>query len=204
MVTGIRIVVPTMGDRLSLRDTLDSLATQTRDDDTVYLISDTVKPLPELRLLTDYMGSEHAGTWIYDAAGRHYGDWGHTPRNIGIDSFPDGATVWTLDDDDVAAPVALESIRQAVAEYPGRLLVFRMWFGPGHFAYGMTLWRQKRLRHGEVGTPMLVAPKGAARFASDYSGDWAYAEACQAEYGAAVFVDRLVAQIRPVVQPSCR
>jgi hypothetical protein len=59
-----------------------------------------------------------------------------------------------IDDDDVYTPGALRKVRNAIADHPGRILVFRMDIG------GKLVWRRKQpyLREGNVGMEMVVIP----------------------------------------------
>ena len=75
-----------------------------------------------------------------------------------------------------------------------------MTFGPGHYANGLTVWREPRLQHGDVGTPMFFAPLCGARFGLEYSGDWVYAQALEATFGAPVFREEVVCVVRPEAQ----
>lgn len=197
-MTGISIIVPTTGRR-SLRATLDSLAAQTKRCDFVYIVHDSMGASGLDGQLAG-LSAEWPGAWRYVLTGQVYGDWGHTPSNHVLEQIPEGEPVWRLDDDDVAQPGALDAIRQGVDENPGRVLCFKMIYGPGHLAHGLTLWHTPRMRHGEIGTPMIVSPRGSARYGqNDYSGDWMYAEECVAQHGQPVFIDQVIALIRPEV-----
>jgi Rad3-related DNA helicase len=73
-----------------------------------------------------------------------------------------------MDDDDVFTPDALAAIRGGIAEHPERVLLFRM------DNYGTLLWRDRAIRYGNVGTPMVVVPNNPARLASWRFGDYEF------------------------------
>lgn len=186
----LTVIVPTIG-RSSLRATLASFASDLRADDLVIVATDGVRPEAE-EVFDDFSGGE--ANWMLLPCHESH-DWGHSLRNEALDRFvEEGRYVWTLDDDDVATPGALEALRSRM---DGGWAIFRMEFGPAHFAYGITCWREKQLRFGDIGTPMTLAPRCGARFGSRYEGDWDYVQSLQVELGAPTWDDRVIALIRP-------
>lgn len=96
----------------------------------------------------------------YGLPARHIGlmdgphkDNGHTPRNITM-GMARGTHIWHIDDDDIAMPGALDTIRQTVQERPEALNVFRFL----HYG-GAVIWKMPEpfMRHN-VGTPCMVHP----------------------------------------------
>lgn len=131
------------------------------------------------------------------------GYWGHPLRNMILDQTPDGEYVWTIDDDDVAAPGALTELHKFLTVSDMLTWgIFKMEFGPGSHAHGITCWREPLLRRGDIGTPMIFAPKGAARFGHVYDGDWNYAEQLQAELGEPEWAKTVIAHIRPDINDA--
>ena len=64
-----------------------------------------------------------------------------------------GSHLWWADDDDIAAPGALETIRREVAKNPGTIHIFKMKSGAGNI-----LWEKPEFRLCGVGGPMCVVP----------------------------------------------
>lgn len=188
MSRSLTIIVATTGRR-TLRATLSSFAPDLHSDDVVHVCMDGRDDL--VRRLTEEMAGRYFGRWFYHE-GDNLGYWGHAVRNhllpiVGTD------LVWHLDDDDVAAPGALGSIRHS----EGIWTIFRMQFCEGHHANGITCWRQRRLTKGDIGTPMVIAPPSKARFALEYGGDFAYVMGLLDEFGQPAWDERVIALIRP-------
>ena len=98
-----------------------------------------------------------------------------------------------MDDDDVFTPDALAAIRGGIAEHPERVLLFRM------DNYGTLLWRDRAIRYGNVGTPMVVVPNDNARLPSWRFGDYEFiCDSCK-RLGEPVWRDEVVAVVRPHV-----
>jgi hypothetical protein len=120
--------------------------------------------------------------------------WGNASRDDAI-SRAAGSHLWFMDDDDEAAPGALEVIRAAVEREPGRVHLFRMDDG------GTLFWADPEARMGNVGTPMIVVPNDPDRlgsWGSVYEGDWAFLSTTLALHEQpAVFHDEVVAYVRP-------
>lgn len=192
----LNIIVPTIG-RPSLRNTLNSFADSIRYDDLVVVISDG--PSQYAEDILDGMAAKYLGTWVY-LRSTEKNDWGHSLRNEVLDHFlPDDGYVWTIDDDDEAAPGAIDALRSRCED---GWTIFRMEFGPGHYARGITCWREPALRFGDIGTPMVLAPRCQARFGSRYEGDWDYVQDLKRELGEPNFDERVVALIRPEVEDA--
>lgn len=131
--------------------------------------------------------------WIYTV--EYGGNWGHPNRNYVMDKHVETSHVWTLDDDDVPAENALRSMRQHMND---PWTIFKMIFCEGHFANGVTCWREKEIKAGDIGTPMIFAPLSDARFGDGYMGDLDYALELQTELGAPVWAEEVVCLVRPV------
>ncbi len=194
----ITVIIPTIG-RYALHDALASIAPQLNAEDHVLVACDGVKQWPWVKeTVSDFADDFPHAEWTCFYEKERQGYWGHAIANQSLSLYvTEGSWVWRMDDDDVATPHALESLRDA-QKHPWA--VFRMTFGPGHYAEGMTIWREPRLRHGDVGTPMFFAPLCNARFGLEYAGDWVYAEALQAELGPPVFREEVVCVVRPEAQ----
>ena len=193
-MNGISILIPTVG-RESIRATFDSFGPDLTAEDAVLVGIDGYKP--------------EAVDWLKEAKKKYAGRWqyvinysfpmghtGHPMRNLLLGQVPEGDYIWTIDDDDVAMPGALDVLRQHLSGWA----IFKMTFGEGHYANGLTLWRYGYLMLGDIGTPMILAPKCSARFGSRYEGDWDYALELQRELGNPTFNDEVIAHIRPVKQ----
>lgn len=188
MSRSLTVVVATVG-RKSLRATLDSFGPDLHPGDFVHICMDGRSD--GVRWVAHEMADKYWGKWFYHE-GENLGFWGHAVRN---QILPVCGTdlIWHLDDDDVAAPGALNAIRHS----EGAWTIFRMRFMKGHPASGVVCWRNKVLRRGDIGTPMIVAPPSNARFALEYGGDFAYAEGLRKELGEPSWDERVIALIRP-------
>ncbi len=202
MVIGITAVVPSSG-RPSLEATLESC----RGADQVVVIGDPDNLT--VQALARGFGYRYYASHPSEAQGHC----GHIARNMGL-GLVTTSHVATIDDDDAYLPGAFEAMRTAIAEHPRSPLFFRMVGGDGSHFPGVTVWNDKRLAIGQVGTPMIVAPTGRARFgtrsADDYGrefgdgyfGDFEYGVALVGEFGEPVWLEPLIAVIRPTAVES--
>jgi len=151
----ITFIVPTIG-RLSLLDTLRSIETWPGDE--ILVVGAGVDVVvPRVRHIPCAPG----------------GDWGHTERNYAT-PFARGKYIAHIDDDDVYAPGTRALMEDAVTSTPFRPVLFRM-----RFPNGITLWNDKRVYCGNVGTPMMLIPNLPTRlgvWGSFVGGDCAFLE----------------------------
>lgn len=96
----------------------------------------------------------------HEFPGGPHGWWGHDARN-GTMHLARAEYLAPCDDDDEYAPGAIDVIRRALKENPGRPHLFRMSGVPG---IG-TVWKDREIRPGNVGTPMLILPTAGQRWA---------------------------------------
>lgn len=145
----LSIIIPTLG-RPSLQATLDSLRPQ-------------LSPVDEVIVVADGPSSDAAR--MAQAAGARYEEtaptraWGHAQRNAGM-RMAQGDFLAFLDDDDVAASDALQTMRGAMLEDPTRPCVFRMTH------HGRVLWKTPAISFGNVSTQMYLFPNDPNRLAS--------------------------------------
>ena len=140
MTCQLSIVIPTLG-----RPTLQRTLASCRDADEIVVVLDTARggripcPLPPNAVLIEgYFGVTG----------------GHAGRQVGIQAAT-GTHLAFMDDDDVYTPGAIALMRNAAADVP---VIFRM----DHYAHGV-LWRDRRVRFGNVSTQMYVVPNDPAR-----------------------------------------
>lgn len=122
--------------------------------------------------------------------------WGNATRE---DSIPrcDGTHIWFMDDDDVAAPGALDAIHAAIGKEPDRVHLFRMRRGEDVF------WRMPVAEIGNVGSPMIVVPNTPGklpRWGDDdlYEADGRFLlETLALRQEQPVFHEEIVALVRP-------
>jgi hypothetical protein len=92
-------------------------------------------------------------------------DWGHHERNFAM-LAAEGGYIAHIDDDDIFTPGTREAfddaIREDAEQRQRRLHIFRM-----RFPNGITLWREKIIRCGNLGTPCIFHPNEPASF-----GQW--------------------------------
>lgn len=216
----LAVVIPTIGRR-SLVDALASVVPQLGLEDLVYVMFDgsyEAMCTTCADVMREYQ-DEFERVWFYamPAGEGSLGGYGHPQRNRALDLLPqDIDWVWSLDDDDVAIPEALEMMRAGVNnveifERPNKWLVFQMRFGPNSHAAGIVVWSDRRVQLGDIGTPCIVMPRHAEGRWGDmdtdprsgihhgvgYFGDYQLACNLEAELGPPVFVPQIVCEVRP-------
>ncbi len=151
----ISFIVPTIGKE-SLATTLASI--QTWPGDEILLVSDHVQVSdPRVRYIQRERGN----------------DWGHAERNYAM-PFAKNRYIAHIDDDDVYTPNARAFMDDAIRTTPGRPIIFRM-----QFPCGITLWRDKQVRCGNLGTPCFLIPNEPAKmgyWGSFVGGDCSFLE----------------------------
>lgn len=190
----VSVIVPTVL-RPTLDRTLASLAAQPRAEMLeVLLVADTrvtgVVPdcgWPDLSMF----GAYTRYGW-YDS----HSAWGHPQRNDAM-LRARGLYIASLDDDDVWDPDALERIYRAALTHPTQPLMFKM-----RYADGSELWQRQVVSHGNVGTPMFVAPNipdRLGRWGMRYEGDLDFIRSTLEYYpsNALVWCPEVIAHLRP-------
>lgn len=202
----VTVIIPTVGRRYeSLEALYDSLQPQ-------------LEPLDQLIVMGDGGSSvlwpdDMECSVFCETAQETLGAFGHGIRNLVLDGLREETYCWSIDDDDGAVPGALDAIREAIYEHPGRWFVFQMIGGANsHFPGQKVPTMGHEIRPGNVGTPCIVWPASAkARFGTGpslnlfpeldrgagYFGDYEMAVALQEELGDPVWVDTVIAEIRP-------
>jgi hypothetical protein len=190
---GITVIIPTTG-RESLWGTIGSLDPQLHEEDSLVVIYDH----DENGVGVNPFFESHSHDYSMRYLVRLGGNYGHTNRNRVLDHHVETSHVWTLDDDDIATPGALDAMR---AHMDDPWTIFRMHYGSGP-ANGITLPHSHRIAYGNLGTPMIFAPLTNARFGEHYSGDHDYAVELQELLGEPVWAEETVAIIRPIAVTS--
>jgi hypothetical protein len=190
---GITIIVPTVG-RDTLQQTLESFAGDVTAADDVFVIHDGPQENDQPGAWVRLYARQSAGDWFFLQRDKRQGRFGHPNRNHILENHVSTTHVWTIDDDDVAAPGALGKLREHMHE---PWCIFQMWFGENSPHPGVTLPYTRKITYGNLGTPMIFAPWTKARFGHHYSGDFDYAKGLHAELGDPVWVDEPIAIIRP-------
>ena len=80
------------------------------------------------------------------------GDWGHTERNHAM-KLVRTDYMMHIDDDDIFDFGTRELAADAMRQAPGRPTIFRM-----RFPNGITLWQERVVRCGNLGTPCFLIP----------------------------------------------
>lgn len=158
----LTIIIPTIG-RSSIKDTLDSIASQLQIYDQVFVIGDGL--YPETKKLVQKYGIQYGYFQLNN--GPHH-DWGARARNFGID-LAKKAYITFMDDDDQYLPGAFKHVKAAIQEKPGYPFMFRMIHGKN------LLWATKDLTIGNVSSQMVAVPNiknKLGRFSERYEGDF--------------------------------
>lgn len=184
----LSVITPTLG-RASLRGALDSLVAQLDPEDEAIVVGDGPQP------------AAHAITRAYDGRVRYEETpatraWGYHQRNFGVE-MAKGDFLWFIDDDDIAAPDAIQAIK--LKSEKDRPNFFRMRFRES----GKYVWKTPELKLGNVGTPNFVFPNDPAKLGEWHSrhstgrgGDYFFAEdTVKAWNGLCSFKDHVIATI---------
>jgi hypothetical protein len=151
----ITFIVPTVG-RPSLIQTLNSIECWPGDE--ILIVSNGFRVNdPRARFIDCKPG----------------GDWGHTERNFAT-PFAKGQYIAHIDDDDIYAHGTRALMEDAIQQAVDKPILFRM-----RFPNGITLWNEKVIRCGNVGTPMMLvpnAPEKLGTWESFVGGDCAFLE----------------------------
>jgi glycosyltransferase involved in cell wall biosynthesis len=106
---------------------------------TLHRTIDRIKPLPGDEVLVEF---DLPPTRM----------WGNPQRNKAIERAS-GDYLAFIDDDDYYVEGAREIMARAIAEHPGKALLFRM-----RYPNGKLLWETPDLVPGNVGSPMILCP----------------------------------------------
>jgi glycosyltransferase involved in cell wall biosynthesis len=152
----LSIIIPTLGRR-TLSRTLRSISSQDAFGDDVEVIVVGDGPRPAARAQFEREAVKHPN-WTYLEHGPQPG-WGHAQRMAGLERAR-GRYVMFINDDDGYAPGALATIRQAMVEHPGRVVIFKM------DRIGILYWRRPEIRQGDVSVQMYLVPNVAEKVGS--------------------------------------
>jgi glycosyltransferase involved in cell wall biosynthesis len=158
----ITFLIPTIG-RPSLVNTLQSIGAWPGDE---ILVVGGVKP-------SEFVADGIIHRFIPCLPGN---DWGHAERNTAM-PWARGRYIAHIDDDDRYAPGTRRIMEEAIEATPDRPVLFRM-----RFPNGITLWRERKIACGNVGTPMMLMPNMPDKFGfwgSFVGGDCNFLETSQ-------------------------
>lgn len=199
--TRLTVITPTVG-RPSLWHLFESLAGQLSAGDEWIVVGDG--PQQTVRRTTPQWDARTAATVRYLETGLTR-EWGYVQREYGVERAT-GDYLWFMDDDDVAAPDAVRTIKDAISDNPGKLFMFRM-DTSGYNAPKLPplLWEEQgRLDIGTIGTPMFVCPNRDGYVGSWLSGlpkcrDWQFINRTIKRYpdGSLVWRPEIVCICRP-------
>ena len=165
----ISVIIPTAG-RDTLHRVLLELHHQLGDRDEILVVGDG--PCPKAAAIAAKFDARVRYLEYPDGPAK---DWGHTPRNWSL-PHAKGSHIFHLDDDDACMSGALENIRKAVKECPGKLLIFRT-----KDVSGSEIGGEHELKMGSVSTQMFVVPNIPERtgtWVSRYGGDFDFIQQC--------------------------
>ncbi len=158
----ISFIVPTIG-RSSLRETIRSI--ETRPSDEILVVGNVAVAKQQLDAL-----SIARCTFLECKPG---GDFGHSERNF-VMPFAKGSYCAHIDDDDIYTTGHRLAQSMAMLLFPDRPVLFKM-----RYPNGITLWQDKEIRCGNVGTPMMLIPNVPAKLGTwmpFVGGDCAFLE----------------------------
>lgn len=191
----LSVVVPT-SSRPSLYATLHSIirAGITKTDE-VIVVGDS-KQEESARICTFFTSRLPIR---YIETPERFNDFGHGPSNLGY-SLATGTHLIRMDDDDTYTEGAFGKIRNAIAENPGKIIMFRMRGLARRLSYEL-LWRDKVVGLGNIGTPMFVVPnmkEKLGKWGKWYGGDHDFILSTVEKFGGAdsvVWKEDVIAEI---------
>lgn len=194
MSPSISFIVPTAG-REELARCLASIAPQLGPEDEVIIVGDTLDdPLIRTQEIVASFGSQFKYT---EFRGEQH-TWGHEQVNYGF-SVAKGDYLHVNDDDDVWTANAVQGMREAAEEFPGKPLLFRF-----HSYFDMILWAVPgRVWENHIGGHCLLQPNIPGKIgmmSTRYQGDFDMIHDCLTAHGGyetAVWIDLVIAVARP-------
>jgi glycosyltransferase involved in cell wall biosynthesis len=202
----LSVVVPTLG-RDTLERTLASIDAQLDRRDEVVVVADGPSAAVVAReVLYRFADDGDPAFRMYETPLTRC--WGNAQRDVGV-RLARGTHLLFVDDDDEYLPGAFDIVRQALAAEAQVAHIFRMRFGPGHPAYWrdpdhpLVLWAEPVLRAQNLGTPMVVLPKGdrlplwVDGDAGDVISDFLFLRRAIPRFGAPVWHEDVIAVVRP-------
>lgn len=192
------IIIPTLG-RNTLKRALDSIYSQSSDEDEVQLVFDgadsynrSVEPLKDFGDLPIKSCCET----VPELSGCP----GATQRNWAIDAkITRGTHILWLGDDDVYRSGALDRVRYWCDRYPDKCLMFKMYT----FWHTIVWGDEPELREGNVSDHIFVAPNIPAnlgRYTNRYAGDFDFIRETVYNFGGeseVIWVPEIIVQCRP-------
>lgn len=184
----LSIIIPSLG-RPTLARTLASFVGSLEPGDEAIIVADERGDVEQARRIWSETSSE--GSVVF--ATQEGGEYGNAQRERGM-AMARGTHLGFVDDDDVYAPEALGLFREHACDRP---VIFRM-----RMPDGSLIWRDHEIRYANYGTPMGLWPNvpGLGKWIPHVAGsgqDYVFArDSCEA-LGEPVWVDRVVAFVRP-------
>jgi len=192
----LSIIIPSTG-RPTLTRTLQSIVDAGFRNGLDQLIAVSDGSNPEVRRVVQSFRSIADPLCIEGPETRCFGQ---MQKNVGMRAAT-GTHLMFIDDDDEYLPDALVKVRSAVAQNPDRPHLFKMVGLPPRHGYG-TIWRDKSVVLGNVGTPMIVAPNVREKLGTwgeHYCGDFDFIHATSqlhdGNHARTVWVDEVIARI---------
>lgn len=204
MSVRVGVIIPTIG-RPTLAAAIASVRRQARRGDAIVVVADGASDAARAIVqAARFEEAERPGGPLavidYDEVDPPERRWGAAPRNRGITRALELRVthVAFLDDDDEWQPEARAAI-EVVGAKPEALWLFR-----GVLSNGSTIWRDRTIALGNVGTPNILAPAIAAalaRWPPVHEGDLRFIEAL-AEVAPVVWDEAVVYRQRQVPAPT--
>lgn len=189
----LSILIPTRGGG-DLSYVFQTITTQELiDGDEVLVIGDG--PQPQIAEQINALGKP----FRYAHTAQPTGDYGHSQLNYGLE-LARGEYIMGTDDDDGYLPRAIESVRAALMESPGRPHLFKFWSNDRYLVWNEA--RGKKIEETFVGGHNLVIPNVEGKngnFPPRYRGDFDWIKSVLANYAEKDWVwrDEILTRQRP-------
>ena len=172
----ISILIPTKGGG-DLLYVFQTISTQELiDGDEVLIIGDG--PQPQIAEQVNALGAP----FRYTHTDRPTGDYGHSQLNYGLE-LARGDYVMGTDDDDGYLPRAIDCVRTALSENPGKPHLFKFWSNDRYLVWSEQ--RGRKIEETYVGGHNLVIPNVSGkkgRFPARYRGDFDWIRSVLSNY----------------------
>ena len=183
----LTVIIPSKG-RLSLSETLESIPREKWIE--ILVVADGMRAHRKVEPIVE-QAKRGRQLRLYRCGPSAVG---HPQRTYGMGKAR-GRFLSFMDDDDVYTPQAWAAFRGAIHYTPETLWIFRM----AYEGTGTILWSDRVVRHGNVGSPMVLVPNnpdGLGVWERRRSGDFDFIRDTAAKHPLLHWSETIVAEIR--------